>query len=98
MGLADREGKRAGHGVVASILQAEPVATGKGRLKSARETKIRISLAILPSLYEDVKKIAFMKRRSVSETVAQCLEQYVRENQDNLMEYEAMNREKERGI
>ena len=93
MGLADREAKRAGRGVVASILHTEPAAGGKGRPKSVRETKQRISLAVLPSLYESVKRIAFVERRSISELVAQLLEQYVQENGKKLEDYEKMNRD-----
>ena len=77
MGLADREAKRAGRGVVASILHTE--------------AEQRISLAVLPSLYESVKKIAFVERRSISELVAQLLEQYVQENGKKLEDYEKMN-------
>lgn len=95
MGLAEREAKRAGRGVVASIIHAEPTpaAAGKGRPKSDQETKQRISLAMLPSLYEGVKKMAFVERRSVSELVAQLLEQYIRENQKKLEDYEKMKRD-----
>ncbi|WP_294857354.1 hypothetical protein [uncultured Oscillibacter sp.] len=95
MGLAEREAKRAGRGVVASIIHAEPTPTaaGKGRPKSDQETKQRISLAILPSLYEDVKKLAYVERRSVSELVAQLLERYIRENQKKLEDYGTMNRD-----
>ena len=95
MGLAEREAKRVGRGVVASIIHAEPAPTaaGKGRPKSDQETKQRISLAILPSLYEGVKKMAFVERRSVSELVAQLLEQYIRENQKKLEDYEKMKRD-----
>jgi len=95
MGLAEREAKRAGRGVVASIIHAEPTpaAAGKGRPKFDQETKQRISLAILPSLYEDVKKLAYVERRSVSELVAQLLERYIRENQKKLEDYGTMNRD-----
>lgn len=95
MGLAEREAKRAGRGVVASIIHTEPTpaAAGKGRPKSTQETKQRISLAILPSLYEDVKKLAYVERRSISELIAQLLDQYVRENKKKLEGYDKMNRD-----
>ena len=48
---------------------------------------------MLPSLYEGVKKMAFVERRSVSELVAQLLEQYIRENQKKLEDYEKMKRD-----
>lgn len=59
-----------------------------GRPKSERETKKRVSLALLPSLYEDIQKIAYVERISASEIVAQCLEQYTKENADKLKTYE----------
>lgn len=90
MGLAEREANRTRRSVVASIIRAEP--TGKGRPKSEQETKQRISLAILPSLYENVRKLAYVERRSISALIAQLLEQYVRDNQKKLDEYDGMER------
>lgn len=90
MGLAEREASRTRRSVVASIIRAEP--TGKGRPKSEQETKQRISLAILPSLYENVRKLAYVERRSISALIAQLLEQYVRDNQKKLDEYDGMER------
>jgi len=37
--------------------------------------------------------MAFVERRSVSELVAQLLEQYIRENQKKLEDYEKMKRD-----
>lgn len=59
----------------------------KGRPKEERETKKRISLAILPSLYDDVGKIAYIDRVSISEIVATCLDEYVRKNHEKIKEY-----------
>ncbi len=86
-GFMDREEKRTGHGVAASIISAGIPTAPKGRPKAGRETKKRISLAIMPSLYNDVQKIAFVKRKSVSEIISFCVEQYILENAGALKEY-----------
>jgi uncharacterized UBP type Zn finger protein len=93
MGFNDREKKReAGRGVVSAIAgrneAEEKTAATMGRPKAEKETKKRVSLAILPSLYEDIQKIAYVERKSVSEIVAQCLEQYASENIDKLKEHD----------
>ena len=41
--------------------------TGKGRPKADRETKKRVTLALFPSTYGDLQKIAYMKRQSASD-------------------------------
>lgn len=98
MSIEAREAKRAARGgVVASILSVKPETNGRGRPKSVQETKRRITLSFLPSLYADIQKIAFMERRSVSEVFAACMEQYVQENREKLREYDAAH-DKERGI
>lgn len=54
---------------------------------------------ILPSLYENVKRIAYVERRSVSELVAQLLVQYLRENWDKLDSYKSVKHdESKRGM
>lgn len=93
MGLAEREAQRTRRSVVASIIHADPAPAGKGRPKSEQETKQRISLAILPSLYENVRKLAYVERRSISALTAQLLEQYVQENQGKLDAYDRMERD-----
>ena len=92
-GFTDREEKRTGHGVAASIISAGIPTATKGRPKAGRETKKRISLAIMPSLYDDVQKIAFVKRKSVSEIFSFCVEQYVMKNSGALKEYEKIKEE-----
>ena len=95
MGFNDREKKReAGRGVVSAIAgknEAEEK-TAMGRPKADKETKKRVSLAILPSLYEDIQKIAYVERKSVSEIVSQCFERYASENFDKLKEYEKIKK------
>lgn len=61
---------------------------GKGRPKVNRETKKRISLAILPSLYDDLSKIAFVKRESISEIVSDLIKGYIKKNKELLAEYD----------
>lgn len=60
----------------------------KGRPYAERETKVRKSFAIFPSLYDDVQKIAFVKRISISELIADLLRDYVEQNKDALSEYD----------
>ena len=55
----DREIRRRGS-IVGSIVDGAPAAagSGRGRPKEGREIKKRVSLSVLPSLYEDIQKIA----------------------------------------
>lgn len=46
------------------------------RPKEDRELKKRISLSVLPSLYDDIQKIAYVQWRSTSELVALIMEEY----------------------
>lgn len=88
----DREKKRS---VVASMISetSQERTVCRGRPKEERETKQRISLVVLPSLYEDIKKIAYVERRSVSELVSTCIEQYVSENEAKLKEYDKIRKD-----
>lgn len=52
-----------------------------------RETKKRISLAVYPSSYEDLQKIAFVNRRSASDIISELIAGYVSANADKLAEY-----------
>lgn len=67
--------------------EKERPAERKGRPFAERETKVRKSFAIFPSLYEDAQKIAYVKRVSISELIADLLREYVAANQDALSEY-----------
>lgn len=84
--LEERENRR--KSIVGSIIE-EPVAkaSGRGRPKEDRELKKRISLSVLPSLYEDVQKIAYVQRRSLSNLIDELLEQYRMNHQQELEEY-----------
>ena len=46
-----------------------------------KELKKRISLSVLPSLYEDIQKIAYMQRKSTSEAVQEMMEEYQNEQE-----------------
>ena len=89
--LEERESRRRSS-VVGSIVDSAPVAVNgkKGRPKEDRETKKRVSLSVLPSLYEDIQKIAYVQRRSISDLVAVLLGQYRDEHRSELAEYETL--------
>lgn len=94
--LEDRENRR--KSIVGSIVADGPApattAGGRGRPKETRELKKRISLSVLPSLYEDIQHIAYVQRRSTSELVAAILEQYREEHRADLDEYQKIEAEK----
>lgn len=93
--LEERERRR--RSVVGTIIE-EPAAKdagsgGRGRpKKEGRELKKRISLSVMPSLYDDIQKIAFVQRRSTSELVALMMEEYRSTHKDALMEYERIKK------
>ena len=94
--LQDRENKR--KSIIGGMIDA-PVAPstsigGRGRPKEDRELKKRISLSVLPSLYDDIQKIAYVQRRSTSELVALIMEEYRSKHRDDLAEYEMLENEK----
>lgn len=59
----------------------------RGRPKEERELKKRISLSVLPSVYEGIQKIAYVERKSVSELVEEMMEDYQKRHRDELDEY-----------
>ncbi len=87
--LEERESRRRAS-VVGSMVDSVPTATEgkKGRPKEDRELKKRVSLSVLPSLYEDIQKIAYVQRRSVSDVVAEQLAHYREKHKEELLEYE----------
>lgn len=100
--LSDREDRRKS---VVSRMVSEPAtvpapapeSTGKrGRPKTERETKKHISLVVLPSLYEDIQKIAYVQRRSTSELVAQMMEEYKAAHAAELKEYQELHSTQEK--
>ena len=93
MQFNEREKKRSKSTVVSAIAgryEIEEKVVKIGRPKSEKETKKRFSIVLLPSLYEDVQKIAFVERKSISEIISQCLDQYVKNKSDALIEYETI--------
>lgn len=89
--LEERENRRRSS-VVGSMIDSTPVvASGKkGRPKEDRELKKRISLSVLPSLYEDIQRIAYVQRKSVSELVNCLLVKYREDHSAELSEYESI--------
>lgn len=92
--LQDRENKR--KSVIGGMIDApaDPaVSTGRrGRPKEERELKKRISLSVLPSLYDDIQKIAYVQRRSVSELLSAMMEEYRGSHATELAEYETIEK------
>lgn len=93
--LEERESRRRSS-VVGSMVDSVPVAASgqRGRPKEDRETKKRVSLSVLPSLYEDIQKIAYVQRRSISDLIAILMEQYRDEHRIELAEYETLTNTK----
>lgn len=89
--LEERESRRRSS-VVGSIVDSVPAAASgkKGRPKEDRETKKRVSLSVLPSLYEDIQKIAYVQRRSVSDIMSELMEGYRAENAASISEFEVI--------
>lgn len=67
--------------------------SGRGRPREERETKRRISLAVLPSIYEDMQKISYIERKSMSEIVSDFFEQYVKDNAAKIEEYDRIKQD-----
>lgn len=71
-----------------------PGSRGRGRPKEeGRELKKRIGLSVLPSLYEDIQKIAYVQRRSVSKLIGELLEGYRAEHEADIQRYENLKKE-----
>ena len=90
--LKERESRRKAS-VVGSIIEQQLAeettqrSSGRGRPKEDRELKKRISLSVLPSVYEDIQKIAYVQRRSVSELIGELLEGYRVEHKAEIQRY-----------
>ena len=95
--LKERESRRKAS-VVGSIIKQQPAeeakqrSAGRGRPKEDRELRKRVSLSVLPSLYEDIQKIAYVERRSVSELLSDLMMQYRNQKNDVLLEYEKVRK------
>ena len=93
--LEERESRR--RSAVGKFVEQTPMAAAssgrRGRPKENRELKKRISLSVLPSLYEDIQKIAYMQRKSPSEAVQEMMEEYRKRNIRKLREYDQLQGE-----
>ncbi len=91
--LEERESRRRSSVVGSMVDSAPAVASGKkGRPKEDREKKKRVSLSVLPSLYEDIQKIAYVQRRSVSDIMSELMEGYRAENVMCISEFEVITK------
>lgn len=92
--LQDRENKR--KSIIGGMIDAPAApsaSTGsRGRPKEERELKKRISLSVLPSLYDDIQKIAYVQRRSVSELLSAMMEEYRGKHITDLSEYDGISK------
>ena len=93
--LEERESRR--RSAVGKFVEQTPMAAAssgrRGRPKENRELKKRISLSVLPSLYEDIQKIAYMQRKITSEAVQEMMEEYRKRNIRKLREYDQLQGE-----
>lgn len=97
--LEERENRR--KSVVGSMIERTETSStagagGRGRPKEDRELKKRISLSVLPSLYEDIQKIAYVQRKSVSDVIGELMEQYRNEYINDVCEYDKIKKQMER--
>lgn len=96
--LKERESRRKASVVGSIIEQQQPAeetmqrSSGRGRPKEDRELRKRVSLSVLPSLYEDIQKIAYVERRSVSELLSDLMLQYRDQQKLALSEYEKVRK------
>ena len=100
--LKDRESRRRAS-VVGSIIEQQPTeepkqrSTGRGRPKEDRELRNQHSAgAPLPRWTirrpEDIQKIAYVERRSVSELLSDLMLQYRDQQKSALSEYEKVRK------
>lgn len=94
----DRENRRR-TSIVGSMVESAPVASesGRGRPKEDREIKKRVSLSVLPSVYEDIQKIAYVQRRSISDLVGDLMEQFRAGHEEELAEYRKIKNNEKKG-
>lgn len=87
--LEERESRR--RSAVGKFVEQTPMAAAssgrRGRPKEDRELKKRISLSVLPSVYEGIQRIAYVERKSVSELMEEMMKDYQKRHRDKLEEY-----------
>ena len=81
--LEERESRRRSATVGKFVEQTPMAATSSGRR----------GLSVLPSLYEDIQKIAYVQRKSTSEVVQEMMEEYRKRNIEKLGEYDRLQTE-----
>lgn len=52
-----------------------------------------MSLSVLPSPYKDIRKIAYVQRRSVSELIEKLMVRFRKENLEKLDEYRQIKKQ-----
>lgn len=90
MGKFEERESRRKASVVGSMVNNSTLTTAngkKGHPMENRELKKRVSLSVLPSLYADVQKIAYVQRRSISDVVSDLMDQFRAEHEKELEEY-----------
>jgi len=97
-GTPIRENRRKGS-IVGRIVDDAPAAgsNGRDRPKVDREIKKRVSLSVLPSLYADIQKIAYVQRRSISDVVDDLMEQFRAQHEKELAEYRKIKNSEKKG-
>lgn len=90
MTMEEREEKRkqAENSSVVRHIIRDPVSKERGRPTTEAETKTRISVTISPSLHEDIKKITYVERISVSRLISDLLETYRAQHVSEVEEYD----------
>ncbi len=97
--LEERESRRRSSVIGSMVDSSAGIAVNgkKGRPKENRELKKRVSLSVLPSLYEDIQKIAYVQRRSVSDVVGDLMEQFRAGHDEELAEYRKIKNNEKKG-
>lgn len=70
------------------IKEDSPLVKKAGRPRINQERKKTIALTVYPSSYDELKKIAYVDRQSVSEVIGDLVEQYIKKNSEKLAEYD----------
>lgn len=76
--------------------EAQPVKKKGGRPKSRNEIKKRVGLAVYPSMYDRITKMAYVERLSINEMMCRMFEEYLNNHSEKLKEYKTLKDEEER--
>ena len=76
----------------AVVMQPEkPAETQEARkTRGQKDVKARLCVAVYPTLMRDLKRISYIKRESVSETVGGIIEKFIKANQAALEEFDSL--------